>query len=175
MFLSWIFQGSPQWIEILFKDVRTIKGFEFQFQGGFVGQKCSFLFFKKPPAVDDLPDLEFLNFYPEDTNYIQTSMLDAPIEAKFIRIMFNESTDFYGRVIIYRFTVLWRVQKFDERRKKIRHIIVSAWEFMISIVMPIKEIKNRDEITWAGLRMSIARVDYDEYSVQNATQAQCEN
>jgi hypothetical protein len=100
------FQGSPQWIEILFADVRTITGFAFQFQGGFVGQKCSFTFFKKPPTGDDRPELEFKNFYPEDTNHLQTCTLDAPIEAKFVRLVFNESTDFYGRVILYRLSVL---------------------------------------------------------------------
>ena len=101
------FQGAPQWIEILFNDTVTVKGFEFQFQGGFVGQKCSFSFYKKQPRGDDLPELEFQDFYPEDTNCVQTCTLGTPVEAKFIRLVFNESTDFYGRVILYRLTVLW--------------------------------------------------------------------
>ncbi len=102
---SW-FQGSPQWIEILFKDAREVRNLEFQFQGGFVGQKCVLQFYKEQPANDSSPDVELNNFYPEDINGVQTYNLPSPVCAKFIRILFNESTDFYGRVTVYQLKIL---------------------------------------------------------------------
>ncbi|XKL64295.1 hypothetical protein PGB90_004381 [Kerria lacca] len=94
-------EGSPQWIEILFKNNQQIKGLEFQFQGGFVGQKCLFQFYKEQPEKNTEPDVEFSDFYPEDINSIQIYNMKSSVNAKFIRLIFNESTDFYGRVIIY--------------------------------------------------------------------------
>lgn len=83
-----------------------MKGFEFQFQGGFVGQACVFQFFEELPRNNELPKIELDDFYPDDMNSVQTYSMATTVKAKFIRIVFNKSTDFFGRVIIYKLKVL---------------------------------------------------------------------
>lgn len=99
-------QGSPQWIEILFNSLYEVKGFEFQFQGGFVGQACVFQFYEEQPKNKEPPRIELNDFYPEDVNSVQIYSMASPVKTKFIRILFNKSTDFFGRVIVYKLKVL---------------------------------------------------------------------
>lgn len=40
-------------------------------------------------------------FYPEDTNKLQRFNLKNQIKAKTFKLVFNQSTDFFGRIIIY--------------------------------------------------------------------------
>lgn len=40
-------------------------------------------------------------FYPEDTNNLQRFNLMNKIKAKTLKFVFNQSTDFFGRIIIY--------------------------------------------------------------------------
>ncbi|XP_065206716.1 nuclear receptor 2C2-associated protein [Planococcus citri] len=98
-------EGSPQWIEILFKENQQVSEFQFQFQGGFVGQDVEFRFFKEIPSKSTSPDIILNEFYPEDVNSVQTYNLNAPADARSIRILFNSSTDTYGRVIIYKLSI----------------------------------------------------------------------
>ena len=46
-----------------------------------------------------------LEFYPEDASKVQTFYLKERINDKKIRIAFNSSTDFYGRITIFKLDV----------------------------------------------------------------------
>lgn len=83
-----------------------MKGFEFQFQGGFVGQECVFQFYEEQPKNKEPPKIELNDFYPEDINSNQIYSMASPVKTKFIRILFRKSTDFFGRIIIYKLKVL---------------------------------------------------------------------
>lgn len=74
---------------------------EIQFQGGFAGEKCYL------EAGLDTKDLKFIeNIYPEDKNCNQKFKLGSPTKAKVFKIVFENSTDFFGRIIIYHLALL---------------------------------------------------------------------
>ena len=64
--------------------------------GGFVGKEC---------YVETEGTNKVLEFYPEDSNKLQNFYLKERINVKKIRIAFNSSTDFYGRITIYKLDV----------------------------------------------------------------------
>ena len=64
-----------------------------QFQGGFCGKECEI-------EVDG--DKKVMDFYPDDANKLQTFQFKERIQSvKKLRIIFNSSTDFYGRITLY--------------------------------------------------------------------------
>jgi len=72
----------------------AVSALALQFQGGFVGKECE---------VEVEGNTKVLDFYPEDTNKMQTFYLAEKLNSlKKIRIVFNSSTDFYGRITLYR-------------------------------------------------------------------------
>ena len=71
-----------------------------QFQGGFVGRDCVL------EAKQENGSQVAENFYPEDINSLQTFKLKEPLSTKCLRIVFNESSDFFGRIIIYKLDIL---------------------------------------------------------------------
>lgn len=73
-----------------------------------MGQQCKFEIFSVPPTKGANPDCVFTDFYPEDVNSLQTYSLKAPVSAKFIRIVFGKSTDTYGRIILYKLSILYQ-------------------------------------------------------------------
>ena len=86
-------QGSPQWISLEFERPVPFSALSLQFQGGFCGKECE---------VEIEGKMKILDFYPEDVNKLQTFHLRERAEAvRKIRIIFNSSTDFYGRVTLY--------------------------------------------------------------------------
>jgi hypothetical protein len=87
-------QGSPQSILIEFKEVVSISGVKIVFQGGFVGKSCLF--------VSD--DGKQVSFYPKDNNEPQT--FEIATSTQKLKIVFTESTDFFGRITIYSLDVL---------------------------------------------------------------------
>ncbi|XP_076622546.1 nuclear receptor 2C2-associated protein [Colletes latitarsis] len=90
--------GSPQWIVIDFEQECSLSSFEIEFQGGFVGKDCHV-------EVGD-KETELLEpFYPEDKNTVQRFNLEQPKRAKTFKFVFNESTDFFGRIIIYKLSL----------------------------------------------------------------------
>jgi len=87
-------QGSPQWVSLEFDQPVAVSALALQFQGGFVGKECE---------VEVEGNTKVLDFYPEDTNKMQTFYLAEKLNSlKKIRIVFNSSTDFYGRITLYR-------------------------------------------------------------------------
>ncbi|XP_021919186.1 nuclear receptor 2C2-associated protein isoform X2 [Zootermopsis nevadensis] len=94
-------QGSPQWIDLNLHKKQTINTFHIQFQGGFVGRDCHL------EAGFEDGSLEIVeHFYPEDINSLQIFKLKKPISAKHLRFVFKGSTDFFGRIVIYKLEIL---------------------------------------------------------------------
>lgn len=78
------------------------KRITFTFQGGFVGTRCSVKFLG---AEGQTKWQNWTQIYPEDVNRQQT--FDLPEEAtadngiKTIQLVFEESSDFFGRITVY--------------------------------------------------------------------------
>lgn len=91
------FQGVPQHIAIQFEEPQEISSFHIQFQGGFAGKNgCIQL-------ENDNGETSKEDFYPEDINALQTFKLKEKYQSiKKMKIIFNESTDFFGRIIVYK-------------------------------------------------------------------------
>lgn len=91
-------QGTPQFISVLLEKEQEISKINIQFQGGFVGQDCWFSSVSENGEKNqDLP------FYPEDINSVQTFAINPVVKAKKFTVMFNKSTDFFGRIVVYKF------------------------------------------------------------------------
>ncbi|XP_015518211.2 nuclear receptor 2C2-associated protein [Neodiprion pinetum] len=90
-------QGSPQWIMVEFENEIELASFEIQFQGGFVGKDC------RLEAGSDYQSLKPVEpFYPEDINSAQKFRLTDKVRAKTFKLLFGNSTDFFGRIIVYK-------------------------------------------------------------------------
>ncbi|XP_062816781.1 nuclear receptor 2C2-associated protein isoform X2 [Anolis carolinensis] len=93
-------QGSSQWLTLSFPQTVRVSQIVVQFQGGFASRKCTLKGFRDG---EELP--ETAEFYPEDTNSLQT-FPTKEMQLEKLKIAFENSTDFFGRIIIYRFDVL---------------------------------------------------------------------
>ncbi|KAL1919727.1 uncharacterized protein VTP21DRAFT_1658 [Calcarisporiella thermophila] len=95
-------QGKPQFILIDFGRSVIVKELVLQFQGGFVGKQCQAFGCKTGTAYEPL-----LSFYPDDNNMVQRFPVlspERPIEK--LKLVFEDSTDFFGRVTVYKLEVL---------------------------------------------------------------------
>lgn len=81
------------------KEPHCVSSFNIQFQGGFVGQDC-----KIELKSDDQVLIE--PFYPEDVNSVQKFLLSKPTICNKIKFLFNNSTDFFGRIVVYSIDIL---------------------------------------------------------------------
>lgn len=76
------------------------------FQGGFVGKKCV--------AVASLAvspnnyDQGLGTLYPEDVNSTQSFNVQCSKPVQRLKLVFEESTDFFGRITIYKLDILGR-------------------------------------------------------------------
>ncbi|CAL1530949.1 unnamed protein product [Lymnaea stagnalis] len=97
-------QGSPQWVMIEFKQEVIIKEIQIQFQGGFVGKVCTL------EKHGDLGNnfVQFYSFHPLDTNQVQIFHLPEATTLSTLKIVFDESTDFFGRVTVYKLDFIGR-------------------------------------------------------------------
>lgn len=91
-------QGCPQHILIDFEKPVHIEKIRIMFQGGFVGQDCLV------EGSLELGKLELLSTLDNiaDNNDLQSFPIDSSKEIRFFKLTFNSSTDFYGRITIYR-------------------------------------------------------------------------
>lgn len=91
------------------------------FQGGFSGKECEFLVASaaeksldpqlgttdgggEEKAAEKEPSRSLVSlgcFYPEDTSTLQTFPVACPDPITQLKIVFNSTTDFYGRVTVY--------------------------------------------------------------------------
>eukprot|EP01041_Mallomonas_annulata_P011351 gene11351-23758_t len=94
-------QGTPQFVLIDFNRIVNMSEIRIAFQGGFVGQRS---------IIEGGITLENLTYideiHPLDDNSLQTfnfpSQTNPPIQCRYFRLTFPESTDFYGRITIYK-------------------------------------------------------------------------
>ncbi|XP_070541754.1 nuclear receptor 2C2-associated protein-like [Ptychodera flava] len=93
-------QGSPQWVVLEFPYKVRIQELQIQFQGGFVGKECWI-----EGCCDSEDFTKIADFYPEDENSLQSFPVTADGITK-MKIIFNNSTDFYGRITIYKLDVI---------------------------------------------------------------------
>ncbi|NWX06232.1 NR2CA protein, partial [Caloenas nicobarica] len=101
-------QGTSQWVTLHFPSTVRISQLHIQFQGGFSSRLCTLEGCRtgeEPVKISDL--------YPEDTNAMQISF--AVPRAGFqvgetvldkLKITFENSTDFFGRIVVYHLGVL---------------------------------------------------------------------
>nr|CAD7415547.1 unnamed protein product [Timema poppensis] len=94
-------QGSPQWIELDLPSSVLVDSFTMQFQGGFTGKDCEVVL---KTQTDPLGKSE--PFYPEDVNSVQSFNLKEPVLTNNVCFVFNSSTDFFGRIVIYKLELL---------------------------------------------------------------------
>lgn len=94
-------QGESQWVLLEFPQHVKVSEVRLQFQGGFSGKSC-----KLEGSSKDENLRHILNFYPEDNNSLQSFPIpDAPLVQK-LKIVFENSTDFFGRIIVYTLDIL---------------------------------------------------------------------
>ncbi|RZF40898.1 hypothetical protein LSTR_LSTR015054 [Laodelphax striatellus] len=94
-------QGCPQWVELQSENgEKRISSFSIQFQGGFAGKDCVL-----EVKSSDSSDIISEPFYPEDVNTLQHFTLKTPKKGETFIFRFISSTDFFGRVVIYKLDV----------------------------------------------------------------------
>ncbi|XP_061094197.1 nuclear receptor 2C2-associated protein [Conger conger] len=94
-------QGDPQWVVLEFPQPVKISEVKLQFQGGFSGKNC-----RMEGCMKEAEFEKFSDFYPEDNNSMQVFPIqEAPLAQK-LKIVFENSTDFFGRIIVYSLDIL---------------------------------------------------------------------
>uniref|UniRef100_U3JA17 Nuclear receptor 2C2-associated protein n=1 Tax=Anas platyrhynchos platyrhynchos TaxID=8840 RepID=U3JA17_ANAPP len=93
-------QGARQWVALDFPHTVKVSQLHIQFQGGFSSRLCTLegeeLLLGQLVKISEL--------YPEDVNAMQISFL--PLEVFRLKITFENSTDFFGRIVVYHLRVL---------------------------------------------------------------------
>jgi hypothetical protein len=115
--------GSPQWVQLEFEPAVAAAAVALTFQGGFVGQDVQFLVAPAAPTARAPAEQEAAaataawvpagRAEPDDVNDAQYFALELPAGVaaagvRSLRVVFNSSTDFYGRVTVYKLDVLAR-------------------------------------------------------------------
>ncbi|XP_067952154.1 nuclear receptor 2C2-associated protein-like [Watersipora subatra] len=88
-------EGDHQWILISFEQETSISHVNIQFQGGFACSHCTILSDSNGHELGTLADI-----YPSDTNRQQMFAVNKTT-AKVFKILLEQPTDTYGRIIIY--------------------------------------------------------------------------
>uniref|UniRef100_A0A8C3PLR3 Nuclear receptor 2C2-associated protein n=1 Tax=Calidris pygmaea TaxID=425635 RepID=A0A8C3PLR3_9CHAR len=93
-------QGTCQWVTLDFPRTVKVSQLHIQFQGGFSSRLCTLEGCRageEPVRVSEL--------YPEDTNAMQRFQVEETVLDK-LKITFENSTDFFGRIVVYHLGVL---------------------------------------------------------------------
>ncbi|CAB0037004.1 unnamed protein product [Trichogramma brassicae] len=89
-------KGKSQSVIITFNEEVEVSLIKIQFQGGFAAEKAHI------EAGPDVNNLTFVqDIYPEDVNSLQEFKLDHLVKATVFKIIFEDTTDFFGRIVIY--------------------------------------------------------------------------
>ncbi|XP_013389358.1 nuclear receptor 2C2-associated protein [Lingula anatina] len=102
-------QGSPQWVLLEFSKQVVIEELHIQFQGGFAGKECHV----EVASIKSDEFTELTKIFPEDSNKLQVFTLTPAPPVSKLRIVFTSSTDFYGRITIYKLDVIGRTGSHD--------------------------------------------------------------
>ncbi|KAM7328396.1 nuclear receptor 2C2-associated protein isoform X3 [Alexandromys fortis] len=93
-------QGPSQWVTLEFPHRVHITQLQVQFQGGFSSRHSCL---EGSQGGDTLRKI--VDFYPEDTNALQTFSIPT-VEVDRLKLTFEDTTDFFGRVVVYHLRVL---------------------------------------------------------------------
>lgn len=93
-------QGLSQWVSLEFPQCVQITQLQVQFQGGFSSRHSRLEGSRGRETLSQIVD-----FYPEDTNALQTFSIPC-VEVDRLKLTFENTTDFFGRVVIYHLRVL---------------------------------------------------------------------
>ncbi|XP_004873476.1 nuclear receptor 2C2-associated protein [Heterocephalus glaber] len=93
-------QGPSQWVTLKFPQRVRVSQLQIQFQGGFSSHRGCLEGSKQGEALSKI-----IVFYPKDNNSLQT--FPVPLaEVDQLKMTFEDTTDFFGRVVIYHLRVL---------------------------------------------------------------------
>lgn len=94
-------QGERQWLILEFPESVRVSEVKVQFQGGFSAKTC-----RLEGCAKNEEFTVSSHFYPEDNNFLQSFPIqEAPAVDK-VKITFENSADFFGRIIVYSLDVL---------------------------------------------------------------------
>ncbi|XP_063056551.1 nuclear receptor 2C2-associated protein [Engraulis encrasicolus] len=94
-------QGDSQWVLLEFPQDVRVNEVKLQFQGGFSGRTC-----KLHGALQENDFTHVTDFYPEDDNSLQSFPIQEGPPVRRIKIVFENSADFFGRIIVYSLDIL---------------------------------------------------------------------
>uniref|UniRef100_A0A3Q2YE74 Nuclear receptor 2C2-associated protein n=1 Tax=Hippocampus comes TaxID=109280 RepID=A0A3Q2YE74_HIPCM len=96
-------QGDCQWLILDFPQSVNVSELKVQFQGGFSAKTCRL----EGTSNRDGDFTLISHFYPEDNNSLQISFIIFEAAAvDRVKITFENSTDFFGRIIVYTLDIL---------------------------------------------------------------------
>ncbi|XP_010604793.1 nuclear receptor 2C2-associated protein isoform X2 [Fukomys damarensis] len=93
-------QGPCQWVTLKFPQRVRVSQLQIQFQGGFSSHRGCLEGSQHGEALSKI-----VVFYPKDDNSLQTFPI-PPAEVDQLKVTFEDTTDFFGRVVIYHLRVL---------------------------------------------------------------------
>ena len=103
-------KGLPQFIQLAFAEPVIPRVIHLTFQGGFVGKRCAIYVLDAASADSEGGSSrklhQFTTIYPEDVNRKQTfEMPELVATVEQIKLVFEESSDFFGRITVYDFQI----------------------------------------------------------------------
>ncbi|XP_027520131.1 nuclear receptor 2C2-associated protein isoform X1 [Corapipo altera] len=93
-------QGTCQWVTLDFPRPVKVSQLQVQFQGGFSSQLCTL---EGCRAGEELVKISEL--YPQDSHAMQRFQVEETVLDR-LKITFENSTDFFGRIVVYHLGVL---------------------------------------------------------------------
>uniref|UniRef100_A0A8C7XAL4 Nuclear receptor 2C2-associated protein n=1 Tax=Oryzias sinensis TaxID=183150 RepID=A0A8C7XAL4_9TELE len=94
-------QGECQWVSLEFPGPVRVSEVKVQFQGGFSAKTC-----RLEGGLKNGDFTELDQFYPEDNNALQSFPIQEAATVNKVKIFFENSVDFFGRIIVYSLDVL---------------------------------------------------------------------
>ncbi|XP_034036185.1 nuclear receptor 2C2-associated protein [Thalassophryne amazonica] len=94
-------QGECQWVILEFPQSVEVSQLKVQFQGGFSAKTCRL---EGCPKDGNLTVIS--HFYPDDNNSVQSFPIEEGPAVDKVKIVFENSADFFGRIIVYSLDVL---------------------------------------------------------------------
>ncbi|NXM73927.1 NR2CA protein, partial [Serilophus lunatus] len=97
-------QGTSQWVTLDFPRPVKVSQLHIQFQGGFSSRLCTLEGCRTGEELVKISQL-----YPQDSHAMQISFATFQVEETVLdklKITFENSTDFFGRIVVYHLGVL---------------------------------------------------------------------
>ncbi|CAG5864715.1 unnamed protein product [Menidia menidia] len=94
-------QGECQWVSLDFPGTVKVSEVKVQFQGGFSAKTC-----RLDGCLKGEDFTTLCHFYPDDNNALQSFPIQEAPAVDRVKIMFENSADFFGRIIVYSLDIL---------------------------------------------------------------------